>query len=139
MLLYNASISKAQSIAPTPTPMPPVKYPYEITGLRFTDAGGNEIITPEQEKSFIAEADIIKQEERDEKDYLFVAVYDGDGALMSIDYVKAKFTVDGDCSFGFYVPAQERPVGSVKAFVWNTFNSMEPLAQAKILVPVVFE
>ncbi len=114
-------------------------YPYQITGLRFTDTSGNEIILPEQNKSFIVEADMIKTEERDEKDYLFVAVYDESGALMSIDYVKAKFAVDGEYSFGFNVPAQEKKVGSVKAFVWNTFNSMRPLAQLKTLAPDVFE
>ncbi len=115
------------------------KYPYEITGLRLTDTSGNEIMLPEQGKSFIVETDIVKTEERDEKDYLFVAVYDENGVLLNLDYVKAKFTVDGECSFGFNIPAQTKKVGSVKAFVWNTFNSMEPLAQSQILAPVVFE
>ncbi len=113
-------------------------YPYEITALRFTDTSGNEIPAPEQGKSFIVEADIVKQEERSEKDYLFVAVYDESGALMSLDYVKAKFALNDECSFGFNIPAQKKAVGSVKAFVWNTFNSAEPLAEAKILAPVVF-
>lgn len=108
-------------------------YPYEITALRFTDVSGNEISMPKQGKSFIVETDIVKTEERNEKDYLFVAVYDEDGILMSLDYVKAKFTVDGECSFGFNIPAQSKKAGSVKAFVWNTFNSMSPLAQAKTL------
>lgn len=108
-------------------------YPYEITGLRLIDAGGNEISTPEQGKNFIVETDIVKTEERNEKDYFFVAVYDESGALMSLDYVKAKFTVDGECSFGFNIPAQKKAVGSVKAFVWNTFNSMEPLAGTKTI------
>lgn len=113
--------------------VPEHKYPYQITALRLTDAGGNEIITPEQGKSFIVEADIVKAEERDEKDYFFVAVYDENNVLMSLDYVKAKFAVDGECSFGFNIHEQEKTVGSVKAFVWNTFNSMEPLAETKTL------
>lgn len=114
-------------------------YPYKITGLRFVNGTGEEISKPEQNKSFIVEADIVKTEERNEKDYLFVAVYDESGALLSLDYVKAKFTVDGECSFGFNIPAQTKKIGSVKAFVWNTFHSMEPLAQSQILAPVVFE
>lgn len=109
------------------------KYPYEITGLRLTDAGGNEISMPEQGKGFIVEADIVKTEERSGKDYLFVAVYDEDGVLMNIDYVKAKFAVDGECSFGFNIPAQTKKARSVKAFIWNTFNSMEPLAETETL------
>lgn len=114
-------------------------YPYQITCLRFTDTNGNKIAKPETGKSFIVETDIVKTEERSEKDYLFVAVYDENGALMNLDYVKAKFTVDGECSFGFNIPAQEKKIGSVKAFVWNTFNSMEPLAQSKILTPAVLK
>ena len=108
-------------------------YPYQITGLRFTDMSGNKIILPETNKSFIVETDIVKTEERSEKDYFFVAVYDESGALTSLDYVKAKFTVDGECSFGFNIPAQKKAVGSVKAFAWNTFNSMEPLAETKTI------
>lgn len=108
-------------------------YPYKITGLRFTDGGGNEITAPEQGKSFVVEADIVKTEERNEKDCFFVAVYDKNDALISLDYVKANFAVDGDCSFGFNIPAQETTVGSVKAFVWHTFGSAEPLAEAKTL------
>lgn len=112
-------------------------YPYTITALRIRDEGGNEIISPVQGKSFIVETDIVKTKERNEKDFLFVAVYDKDGALMSLDYVKAKFALDSEYSFGFNIPAQEKIVGSVKAFVWNTFNSTEPLAQAQALTPVV--
>lgn len=113
----------------TPEPM----YQYEITGLRIIDTSGEAMEKPQQNKSFIVEADITKTKERDEKDYLFAAVYDTDGALISHDYVKAKFVADSECSFGFNIPAQEKAVGSVKAFVWNAFNSMEPLAESKTL------
>lgn len=110
-----------------------VEYPYQINGLRITNTAGKVIEKVQNNTSFIVEADITKTEDRNEKDYLFVAVYDTDGALISLDYVKAKFSVDGECSFGFSIPPQEKSVGSVKAFVWNTFNSMEPLAENKTL------
>ena len=109
------------------------QYPYTITGLRFVDGTGEEIPKPEQGKSFIIEADILKITERDEKDYFFVAVYDENNTLMSLNYVKAKFSVDGDCSFGFNIPEQEKSIGSVKAFVWHSFSSSELLAEAKTL------
>lgn len=108
-------------------------YSYEITGSRIIDTSGEAMERPQKNKSFIVEADMTKTKERDEKDYLFAAVYDTDGALISLDYVKAKFVADGECSFGFNIPAQEKAVGSVKAFVWNAFNSMEPLAESKTL------
>ncbi|MGN0150519.1 MAG: hypothetical protein ACI4C7_09770 [Clostridia bacterium] len=113
---------------------PEHKYPYQITGLRLTDTSGNEIIAPEQGKNFIVETDIVKTEERNEKDYLFVAVYDEKGALMNIDYVKAKFTVDGECSFGFNISAQSEPIKEIKAYVWESFSSITPLAESKTLV-----
>lgn len=111
----------------------PQKDPYEITGLRLKDTNGAVIEKPQENKSFIVEADIIKNNERNEQDYLFVAVYDTESALIDLNYVKAKFIVDGECSFGFNIPAQGKTVGSVKAFVWNTFHSMEALAESKIL------
>lgn len=106
---------------------------YDIANMRITNTSGEEIETIPANTSFIVETDIKKLLERDAKDYLFVAVYDTDGALISLDYVKAKFSVDGEYSFGFSIPPQEKSVGSVKAFVWNTFNSMEPLAENKTL------
>lgn len=116
-----------------PQETPEKTYPYDITDLHLTDTSGAEIEKPQENKSFIVQADIVKTAQRAEKDYLFVAVYGKDGAIMSLDYVKATFVTDGACSFGFYVPAQEKPVGYVKAFVWNTFSSMEPLAEMKLL------
>lgn len=111
----------------------PVTYPYKITALKVTDTNGEPIEHVRENTGFIVEADIEKTAERNEKDCLFIAVYGTDGALISLDYVRAKFAVDGGCSFGFYVPAQEKTAGSVKAFVWNTFNSAEPLAETRTL------
>ncbi|MDO5397659.1 MAG: GLUG motif-containing protein [bacterium] len=115
-------------------------YPYEITDLRITDTNGTEISYPSADTSFIVEADVKKTAERSGKDYLFVAVYDTDGALLSLDYVKADFAAGYDYSFGFNIPAQGKEIGSVKAYVWNSFGSPEPLAEAKriLIVPIEF-
>lgn len=115
-------------------------YPYEITNLRITNTNGTEISYPSVDTSFIVEADVKKTAERSEKDYLFVAVYDMDGALLSLDYVKADFAAGYDYSFGFNIPAQGKEIGSVKAYVWNSFGSPEPLAEAKkiLIVPIEF-
>ena len=115
------------------------EYPYEITSIRLTDTAGEVIAMPNIGQSFIVETGISKLMERSEQDYLFVAVYDEDGVLMNMDYVKASFTVGGEYAFGFNVPAQNKKIGYVKAFVWNTFSSMEPLAAAETYAPLVFE
>lgn len=43
---------------------------------------------------------------------------------MNIDYLKAKFTVDGECSLGFNIPAQENVLGIcvVKSFVKEDYK-----------------
>ena len=52
---------------------------------------------------------------------------------MSINYIKADFTKDTTYSFGFHIPAQDEEIGGIKAFVWKSFTSAEPLAAAKSL------
>ncbi len=115
------------------------EHPYEITSIRLTDTAGEVIAMPNIGQSFIVETGISKFRERNEQDYLFVAVYDEDGVLMNMDNVRVNFTVSGEYAFGFNVPAQNKKIGYVKAFVWNTFSSMEPLAAAETYAPLVFE
>lgn len=109
-----------------------LNYAYEINGLSLLNNSGEEITSIAKNESFIAEVEVNKKTESDSKDYIFVAVYDKNGALLNIDYVKAKFAV-GECSFGFNVPATSSEIGSIKAFVWSDFNSMQPLAEPKII------
>lgn len=64
------------------------------------------------------------------KDYKFVAAYSAEGRLLSLDYTQAKFVDHYTYSFGFHIPAQTKEIGKVKAFVWDDFSSMTPLAEA---------
>lgn len=109
------------------------QVPYQITGLFLTDTAGEPIDEAPLNTGFIAETEIKEIIERNEKDYFLVAVYGKDGELLNIDYVKADFIPNGTCSFGFYIPAQSAEIGSVKAFVWSSFTSTEPLAESKSL------
>lgn len=111
-------------------------YPYEIGKLSLMSYQGEDISTLPLNQGFIVDVEITEHHERSEKDYIFVAVYDTDGMLLSLDYAKANFAVNSTCSFGFSIPAQEKPVGSVKVYVWNSFNGMEPLAESKVFAVV---
>lgn len=51
---------------------------------------------------------------------------------MFMGHGRAKFNA-GECMLGFNIPAQSREIGSIKAFVWNSFGSMSPLAEAKTI------
>ena len=105
-------------------------YPYEIKDVSLVSESGAALDNAPSNQSFIVDITLKKTAQRDEKDYLFVAVYDTNNALLSLDYVKAKFADNGEYNFGFHVPAQNKEIGSIKAYVWNSFGSMEPLAEA---------
>jgi hypothetical protein len=126
------SPSASPSTSPTPT-VEPTNYPYEITSVSLETESGLKLTAVPVNSAFIVNVEFSKNQTRNDKDYLFVAVYDTNGALLSLDYARANFTEQNSYEIGFHVPAQSKAIGSVKAFVWNTFNSAEPLAQAKTI------
>jgi hypothetical protein len=128
----SASPSASPSTSPTPT-VEPTNYPYEITSVSLETESGSKLTAVPVNSAFIVNVEFSKNQTRNDKDHLFVAVYDTNGALLSLDYARANFTEQNSYEIGFHVPAQSKAIGSVKAFVWNTFNSAEPLAQAKTI------
>lgn len=110
------------------------KYPYIIGEMSLLSASGEELTDIPDDSSFVVEVTLNEVQDRKEKDYIFVAVYGTEGQLLNLDYVKADFVVNSECSFGFNIPATKEPVGSVKAYAWNSFNSMEPLAESKTVL-----
>ncbi|MFR3617629.1 leucine-rich repeat domain-containing protein [Hominilimicola sp.] len=110
------------------------KYPYVIKEMSLLSVSGEELNDIPNDSSFIVEVTLNEVQNRTEKDYIFVAVYSTDGQLLNLDYVKGDFIVNAECSFGFNIPAIKEPVGAVKAYVWNSFNLMEPLAESKTLL-----
>ncbi len=109
------------------------KYLYEIMDLTIQTQSGEELSTPPENQNFVAEVKVNKTETSDNEDYILAAVYDTKGILLSLDYVKANLPV-GEYSFGFNIPAQSAEIGSVKAFVWSSLTSAEPLAETKTLI-----
>ena len=117
-----------------PQPLPtPDEYLYQINSLSIQSSSGTTLDTPPINESFIVDVSINKTEESDSKVYLFVAVYDENGILLSLDYVKSKFAPNYECSFGFNIPSQTSRIGSVKAYVWDSFNEATSLAVSKTL------
>lgn len=110
-----------------------IGVPYTINSLSLVSTSGGPLNDVPNNTSFIVDVALNKVQERNEKDYVFVAVYGTDGTLLNLDYVKAQFAVNSKCSFGFNVPPQEKEIGQVKAYIRHDFNSMEPLAEIKSL------
>ncbi len=126
--------SGAPSPSATAEPQPtdkPEDHPYEIGGLSILTQAGEKLEAPPENGSFEAEVTLKKLKAESSKDYIFVAVYNEEGILLNIDYVRADFAPDYDYSFGFNIPPQTRKIGSIKAFVWSDFSSAEPLSETK--------
>ncbi len=114
-----------------PTEAPDIDYPYEIGGLSILTQSGEALEAPPENGSFEAEVTLRKLKNESSKDYVFVAVYNEEGILLNIDYVRGDFAPDYDYSFGFNIPPQTQKIGSIKAFVWSDFSSAEPLSKTK--------
>lgn len=106
---------------------------YEIKNMSIIAETGETLKTIPENSGFITDVTVCKIMERNDSDYLFVAVYGTDGTLLDLDYVKVNFSVNTDCSFDFCIPFLEKKIGSIKAYVWNDFDSMKPLAEAKTI------
>lgn len=105
------------------------EYPYSIETLAVTNDAGEMLTEPPADAGFIVDVTLKEIKERDVRDQMFVAVYDKNGKLLSLDYVRCNLAVDSDFSIGFYVPPQDAAIGSIKAFIWSSFDSLEPLAE----------
>ena len=135
----SAAPTAEPTAAPTdePTNAPtaePTVYPYKIDSISIETEAGEALEAAPVGSAFIAEVSLTKTEDRPERDHLFVAVYNKSGELLSLNYVKTSFTKDNEYSFGFHIPAQTEEIGKIKAYIWKSFTSAEPLAQAKSLI-----
>lgn len=108
-------------------------YPYKITALSLETEAGEALSSAPAGSNFIVNVELMEIQERSERDYLFVAVYDTDGSLLSMNYIKSDFVPNQTYNLGINIQAQTKPIGKIKAFVWDGFNCMDPLAETKEL------
>ena len=108
-------------------------YPYEITALSLETEAGEALSSAPTGSNFIVNVELMEIQERSERDYLFVAVYDTDGSLLSMNYIKSDFVPNQVYNLGINIQAQTKPIGKIKTFVWDGFNGMDPLAETKEL------
>ena len=64
---------------------------------------------------------------------IFAAAYDKNGVLIGMDNTQANPDLHQESTFTFHIPTNGNSVGSVKAYVWDAFNTMNPQAEAKSL------
>lgn len=125
---YTSQYGNVQIIIPT---FRDETFPYEITGLVLRDSD-----TLPENSDFVVKYSITQVAERntDEYDKFFVAAYDTDGKLIHLSSKNVRMSVEQILHLGYLIEPNGKKVESVKAFAWDGFNSMKPLAETKTLV-----
>ena len=80
-------------------------------------------------ESFIAEINVNAIKDTDEVGYIIVGAYDENGVLVDISYVYADINIMHNSKIGVLV-RNNGNVAKVKAFVWNGWDNMFPLANS---------
>ncbi len=80
-------------------------------------------------ESFIAEINVNAIKDTDEVGYIIVGAYDENGVLVDISYVYADINIMHNSKIGVLV-RNNGNVAKVKAFVWNGWDNMLPLANS---------
>lgn len=111
--INNINSTPINTEQPTASP----NYLYDIKDLSILSISGDKLETPPENASFIVETSVNKKKDNNTKDYIFVAIYAKNGILLNLDYVKANFAPNYDCSFGFNIPASLGEIGEIKTFI----------------------
>lgn len=108
---------------------PPINYPYEIFDISFEDEGGNYLNIAPEDSGFLTRINFWENKERMSEDCVILAVYGENNALLSLNYMKSDFDTKKEYSVAFYIPKQSVKISSVKAFIWTSLDSLQPLCE----------
>lgn len=106
-------------------------YPYKINSVLLKSNNGTTLSKIPVNASFIVTANFTKMQSQRAIDYIMVAVYDTNEQLINMDYVLISPAKDDTCEIDFIIPAQPKSIGNIKVFIWDTVNTMVPLAESK--------
>ncbi len=108
----------------------PVVLEYTINSVKVKNANDEELDSiPETGKCY-AEINVTKNTDRNEKDYLIIASYDENDALIDFTYMRGLYNQNQEITFGTLLNVQG--VKTIKAFVWDGISSMTPLSNSCI-------
>ncbi len=109
-------------------PVPP-PLPYRINRIIITNQAGIALQGIPDSGAFVVDVEVTKNIARTNKDYLVIALYDSNGKLLSHTYMRGNINAGQTISFGGSVShPQGQTVSIIKAFVWNSFSSMQALS-----------
>ncbi len=101
-------------------------YTYEIGEISIGKSTTNS-------EELAVNVDVEKLKDIDSSVCIFAAAYDKNGVLIGMDNTQANPDLHQESTFTFHIPTNGNSVGSVKAYVWDAFNTMNPQAEAKSL------
>ena len=101
-------------------------YAYEIGEISIGKS-------PTNNEELAVNVDVEKLKDIDSSVCIFAAAYDKNGALIGMDNTQANLDLHQESTFTFHIPTNGNTVGSVKAYVWDALDTMNPQAEAKSL------
>ncbi len=127
---YNYMIVNGENNVVQLTEVNPETYPYTINSLKLVSVNGEEYDKIPTDTSFIVDMDVTKVADRSGQDHFIVAAYDENGALVSLNYIKADLPTGTSFSCGVNIQKSDTPIASIKAFVWDDLGAMTPFAES---------
>lgn len=101
-------------------------YAYEIGEISIGKSTTNS-------EELAVNVDVEKLKDIDASVCIFAAAYDKNGALIGMDNTQANLDLHQESTFTFHIPTNGNTVGSVKAYIWDALDTMNPQAEAKSL------
>lgn len=108
----------------------PVILDYTINSVKIKNANDEELESIPETGSCYAEIDVIKNTDRNRKDYLIIASYNCDGTLLDFTYMKGLYSQNQEITFGTLLKRQG--IKTIKVFVWDGISSMIPLSNSYV-------
>ena len=101
-------------------------YAYEIGEISIGKS-------PTSNEELAVNVDVEKLKDVDTSVCIFAAAYDKNGALIGMDNTQANPDLHQKSTFTFHIPTNGNSVGSVKAYIWDSLDTMNPQAEVKSL------
>ena len=99
---------------------------YTINSLTITDENNAPLDTIPENSDCYAEVSVTKNTDRNEKDYIIIAMYDESGNLADVSYMRAFFIKDQAATFG--KSFNTKGIKKIKSFIWSENLSLTPLS-----------
>ncbi len=101
-------------------------YAYEISEISIGKS-------PTSSEELAVNVNVEKLKDIDSSVCIFAATYDKNGALIGMDNTQANPDLHQKSTFTFHIPTNGNAAGSVKVYVWDALDTMNPQAEAKSL------